>query len=178
MLFDLADKVLASIVSYLLDYCDFRQLLWLCRRGGLILTKVQSLDVNGVYTLVYTDASGRKPFNYAAFHSLLRVNVTFKHCLYHVYSNLVQFNGVTELKLRFLFVNRKELNILMWWLEIDLSPEICHLSIHVAASSLLDNQHSRYEIAEDVLMLSNLPTLKSFALTMILQNPAFICMCC
>ncbi len=66
-------EVVAHVVMFLADYCDFRQLLWNCRAGGGILARAQSLDVAGVYR---PNGSGGNPFDYRRFHALLRVNVT------------------------------------------------------------------------------------------------------
>lgn len=162
MVLDLPDVTLAVIVPYLVDYCDFRQLLWLCRGGGHILAQVQSLDVNGVYS---SDGSSGNPFNYGHFHALLRVSVTLKYCIFHVYYDFVQFTGVRQLNLRVPYASKGQLDMLMRWLEFDLNDELRHVSIDVAQPNLLRRLRSREEIAEHVLMLSNHSTLDSFSLS-------------
>ena len=170
MVFDFPDGVVALIVPYLADYCDFRQLLWLCRAGGSILALVQSLDVDGVYTY---HGSGGNPFNYFHFHALLRVSVTIRFCLFHVYYDFVQFSGVRELDLRLPRVTNGQLHILMQWLERDLSEELRHVSIHLAHRNLLRrlrsqriaDQNVRERIAVHILMLSNHNTLDTFSVS-------------
>ena len=163
MVFDFSDGVVALIVPYLADYRDFRQLLWLCRAGGSILARVQSLDVDGVYTC---HGSGGNPFNYFRFHALLWVSVTIRFCLFHVYYDFVQFTGVRRLDLRLPRVTNAQLHFLMHVLEHDLSDELRHVGIHVRSrrQTLLLRRRSRERLARHILMLSNHNTLDPFTL--------------
>jgi hypothetical protein len=165
MVFDFPDGVVALIVPYLADYRDFRQLLWLCRAGGSILARVQSLDVDGVYT---HHGSGGNPFNYFRFHALLRVSVTIRFCLFHVYYDFVQFTGVTELNLRLPRVTAGHLNMLMQWMEHDLSVELRHVGIYLAGfhpSMNLRRPRVRERFAVHIMMLSNHNTLDTFSVS-------------
>ena len=164
MVFDFPDGVVALIVPYLADYRDFRQLLWLCRAGGSILARVQSLDVDGVYTC---HGSGGNPFNYFRFHALLWVSVTIRFCLFHVYYDFVQFTGVRRLDLRLPRVTNAQLHFLMHVLEHDLSDELRHVGIHLAHLSgfVLHRLRSRERFAQHILMLSNHNTLDTFSVT-------------
>jgi hypothetical protein len=161
MLFDFPDEVVALIVPYLVDYRDFRQLLWLCRAGGSILARVRSLDVDGVYAC-YRSCN---PFDYCRFHALLRVSVTIRWCSFHVYYDFVQFTGVRELNLRLpVRVTNRQLHALMVWLEHDLSDELSHVSIHLAYWNLR-RPRVRERFAQHILMLSNHNTLDSFSVS-------------
>jgi len=162
MVHDFPDVILALIVPHLVDYRDFRQLLWLCRAGGNILAQVLSLDVNGVYT---SGGSSGNPFNYVHFHALLRLTVTLRFCMFPVYYAFVQFAGVRELNLRLFSVNYGEFASLMWWLEFDLNDKVRHVGIHVAQQFFLDRQHSREWLAEHVLKLSKHSTLDTFSVS-------------
>ena len=180
MLFSLPGEVVAHVVMFLADYCDFRQLLWNCRAGGGILARAQSLDVAGVYP---PNGSRGNPFDYRRFPALLRVSVSIRYCLAHNIYDFLQFGGgtVRELNLRVsgIFLSALRLRALMTLVEHDLSDEIHHIGIHlgswdlrrdypqrrptrILASALMKR---RDDFAQYILMLSNHCTLRSFAVS-------------
>jgi hypothetical protein len=161
MVADFPDEIVARIVPFLVDYRDFRQLLWLCRSGGSILAQVQSLDIQGVYS---RNGSDGNPFEYHHFQALRRVSVTLRFCLFHVYCDFVHFTGVTELNIHLAQGNIPRMRNLMYWLEHELSEGVRHVGVHVMRWDLRSLQQ-RDMLAMHILMLSNHHELDTFAVS-------------
>ena len=161
MVADFPEEVVALTVSFLVDYRDFRQLLWLCRSGGNFISQVQSLDIQGAYT---RNGSNGNPFDYHRFHALRRLSVTLRFCLFHVYYDFVQFNGIRELNLNLAQTSIQRMRKLMVWLEHDLNIEVRHVGVHVVRWGLR-SLHRRRFLALHILMLSNHDTLDTFAVS-------------
>ena len=73
MIVDYPIEIVSLIASFLVNYSDFRQLHWICRGGRSMLSRVQTLNIDGVYTIL--GAKG-DPFNYKHFDSLQRLTIT------------------------------------------------------------------------------------------------------
>ena len=82
MLIHYPAEVVSVIVSFLVSYCDFRQLLWIGRAGRSILTRVQILDIDGKYTSL--GAKGY-PFYYNHFSFLQRLTISLRFCSFRIY---------------------------------------------------------------------------------------------
>ena len=174
MVVDHPVEVVSLIVSFLVNYSDFRQLLWLCREGRSMLSQVQTLVVDGNYTSL--GARG-DPFDYIHFPALVRLTITIRFCLYHVYRNFTQFSRVGYLTMLFPGVIAVQFDNLMLWLRCYLNVEIRHVSIHVSQRNMLlalpfygfcargVHMLNLEQLAEHVLMLSTHDTLHSFDLS-------------
>jgi len=174
MLIHYPAEVVSVIVSFLVSYCDFRQLFWIGRAGRSILTRVQILDIDGKYTNL--GAKGY-PFYYNHFSSLQRLTISLRFCSFRIYQNFVQFTGVKYLTILLPGANTAQFDKLMGWLECYLNVELRHVSIRVSQKNIMLALQSRGHrargihmidkevLAEHVLMLSTHNTLTSFDLS-------------